>query len=204
MLKLRDIMTQGVFTVSPDTTLRDAAELLVRRHVSGAPVVDGGKVVGVVSAGDILGFAASAPGAPTERPAQAEWGEWDETSVAADAEHEDEAPGTYFTDLWADVGEDVSERMTQVESPEWSDLDEHTVEEVMTRRLWALGPDEDVATGASLLRRVAVHRVLVMDGDRLLGVVTATDLANVLVSQHVPGRTFVFNRDREFDARGWE
>ena len=50
MLALRDIMTADVVTVSPQTTLREAMELLAQRHLSGAPVVSGGELVGVVSA----------------------------------------------------------------------------------------------------------------------------------------------------------
>lgn len=58
MLKIRDIMTRDVITATPDTTLRDAMELLSKRHVSGAPVIDGGKVVGVFSASDLLEYLA--------------------------------------------------------------------------------------------------------------------------------------------------
>ena len=54
MLKLRDIMTTEVISVPPDMTMRDAMELLSRRHLSGAPVIDGGRVVGVFSSSDIL------------------------------------------------------------------------------------------------------------------------------------------------------
>ena len=54
MLRLRDIMTRDVFSAAPDMTIRDAMELLSERHVSGAPVVDGGKVVGIFSATDLL------------------------------------------------------------------------------------------------------------------------------------------------------
>src|SRR5450759_2014620 len=52
MLKVRDIMTTDVVTVTPHTTLRDAIELFAKRHVSGAPVIDGVEVVGVVSTSD--------------------------------------------------------------------------------------------------------------------------------------------------------
>ena len=54
MLRLRDIMTRDVVSAAPDMTIRDAMELLSERHVSGAPVVDGGKVVGIFSATDLL------------------------------------------------------------------------------------------------------------------------------------------------------
>lgn len=204
MLKLRDIMTADVVTVTPDTTLRDAADLLARRHVSGAPVVDGGRVVGVVSASDIVGFAAEAPGVPTERPLDADWEGQDDLSVAEGVEREDEAPGTWFTELWADVGEDVTERMARVSSPEWNFLDEHVVEEVMTRRLWMLGPDDEVERAVALMGDAAVHRVIVMDGERLAGVVSAMDIARAVAEHKLGSRKFVFNRDREFDDRGWK
>ena len=51
MLRLRDIMTTELLTFSPETSVRDAMESLAAKHVSGAPVVAGTKVVGVVSYG---------------------------------------------------------------------------------------------------------------------------------------------------------
>ena len=41
ILRLRDIMTTDALTVTPETTVREAMELLARHHVSGAPVVSG-------------------------------------------------------------------------------------------------------------------------------------------------------------------
>ncbi|MGZ8701842.1 MAG: CBS domain-containing protein [Gaiellaceae bacterium] len=53
-MKVRDVMTADVATVAPDTDLRDVAALLVRMRISGVPVVEGGRVLGVVSERDIL------------------------------------------------------------------------------------------------------------------------------------------------------
>jgi len=47
-------MTTDVATVAPDTDLRDVAALLVRKRISGVPVVEGERVIGVVSERDIL------------------------------------------------------------------------------------------------------------------------------------------------------
>ncbi len=55
MTAAKDIMTQDVVTVSPDTRLRDLAKILAEKHISGVPVVDGGKVVGICSEADLLG-----------------------------------------------------------------------------------------------------------------------------------------------------
>jgi len=53
-MRVRDVMTEDVAVVSPSTDLRDVAALLVRKRISGVPVVEGGRVVGVVSERDIL------------------------------------------------------------------------------------------------------------------------------------------------------
>lgn len=69
-MKMSDIMTPSVVTVTPETTLRDAAEIFAADHISGAPVIDGRKIVGLISADDVISFAASMPGLPDE-PAEA-------------------------------------------------------------------------------------------------------------------------------------
>ena len=53
-MKVEDVMTRSVKTVEPKTTLKDAAVLLAKLGVSGLPVVQNGRVVGVVSEVDIL------------------------------------------------------------------------------------------------------------------------------------------------------
>ena len=54
-MKVRELMTTDVVTVTPETTLKEAAGLLVRHRISGVPVVDaGGDVLGVLSEADIL------------------------------------------------------------------------------------------------------------------------------------------------------
>ncbi len=54
-MKARDIMSTKVVTVSPSTSVRDIAGLMVEKHVSGLPVLnDNGTLVGMVSEGDLL------------------------------------------------------------------------------------------------------------------------------------------------------
>ncbi|HEU4450661.1 MAG TPA: CBS domain-containing protein [Gaiellaceae bacterium] len=61
-MKVKDVMTTTVATAGPDTTLKQAAEVMVDRGVSGLPVVDEeGGVLGVVSEADIIVKAASRP-----------------------------------------------------------------------------------------------------------------------------------------------
>lgn len=54
-MRAQDVMTTHVITVTPDTTVLDAAKLFVEHRISGAPVVAAdGTVVGVLSEGDLL------------------------------------------------------------------------------------------------------------------------------------------------------
>jgi len=52
---IQEIMNAPAITVSPKTSVADAAKIMLDHHVSGLPVVDaGGKLVGIVSEGDFL------------------------------------------------------------------------------------------------------------------------------------------------------
>jgi acetoin utilization protein AcuB len=55
-LKIADVMTEDVLTVSPDTPIEDAAQLMISRKIGGLPVVDegSGAVVGVITETDIF------------------------------------------------------------------------------------------------------------------------------------------------------
>jgi len=54
-MKVSDLMTKDVVTVTSAKSLRDAAELLVEKRISGMPVVDEeNAVIGVLSEADIL------------------------------------------------------------------------------------------------------------------------------------------------------
>jgi CBS domain-containing protein len=60
LMKVRDLMSRDVLTVTPETPLKDAAALLARKGISGVPVVDeAGSVVGVFSEADILAKASA-------------------------------------------------------------------------------------------------------------------------------------------------
>ncbi len=54
-MKASDVMVSPVFTVKPDSSVKDLANLLVEKRISAVPVVDdAGKLVGVVSEGDLM------------------------------------------------------------------------------------------------------------------------------------------------------
>jgi len=53
-LRVRQAMTKDVITVPPDMTMAEFRNVLREHRISGAPVVDGGHLVGVVSTEDLI------------------------------------------------------------------------------------------------------------------------------------------------------
>lgn len=55
MVKAKDIMTRDVVTVSPETDIAEATELLLKQHINGVPVVDdSGRLVGILCQSDLI------------------------------------------------------------------------------------------------------------------------------------------------------
>ncbi|MBB6171930.1 CBS domain-containing protein [Nocardiopsis mwathae] len=51
---VRDVMTTDVVTIGPDTAFKDIANCIITKNVAALPVVDRGRVVGVVSESDLV------------------------------------------------------------------------------------------------------------------------------------------------------
>src|SRR5262245_49407107 len=51
---IREIMKKNPVTVSPDDTVESAARILLRKRFSGLPVVDDGRVTGVITESDLF------------------------------------------------------------------------------------------------------------------------------------------------------
>lgn len=53
-LHVKDVMTRDVVTVSASTPIQDAAQLLIDHRIGGLPVLEDGRVVGVITETDIF------------------------------------------------------------------------------------------------------------------------------------------------------
>jgi CBS domain-containing protein len=54
-MRTLDVMTHHVITVGPDTSIAEAARLMLENRISGLPVVEGrGRLIGIVTEGDFL------------------------------------------------------------------------------------------------------------------------------------------------------
>ncbi len=175
-LSVRDLMSTDVVTVAPDLSLRSLAELLAARHLGGAPVMAGSRVVGVISTSDILAFEASTPDAGAALRERAER----ERDPAEEWREGDDPPAAFFTDSWMDADADVLRCVEATGTPEWDPLAEHTVADAMSRWVVSVAPETSVVTAARLMTSSRIHRVVVLDGDRLCGVLSTLDLVRAV------------------------
>ena len=62
--RVSEVMTKDLVTVGPGTSLREAAKIMTDRWIRHLPVLDGGKLVGVMSQRDLAGVLAGALNEP--------------------------------------------------------------------------------------------------------------------------------------------
>jgi CBS domain-containing protein len=154
VLTARDLMSPDPVALAPTDTLRFAAGVLSSIGAGGSPVLEGERVVGVVTLTDILEFAADNPSLPGEK---------------------------------AD-GSRTHGDMAVPQGPDWDALDEHTVAEVMSLRILSVPPLADVRTVAQLMDGERVHRVLVLEEDVVVGIVTALDVVRAVARGDLASR----------------
>lgn len=152
---VRDVMQHQVITVEPDLTVRELAQRLLDHGISGAPVVDeAGRAVGVVSATDVM-RAASGEEEARRHPAPG--------GFYRDEERTAEPGGRFVTRLRDD-----------------DRLDHILVEDIMTPATFSVRPSTPVERLAGVLRDLRLHRALVVEDGRLVGIVSSLDVLDVV------------------------
>lgn len=53
-VRIREIMTRKVYTVTPETPIEEAARLMLQHKIGGLPVLQGERLVGIITESDIL------------------------------------------------------------------------------------------------------------------------------------------------------
>ena len=154
MPKIRDVMTTEVLTVRPDMTLTELDRHLVEAGVSGAPVVEDDAIVGIVSQTDVIRIL---------------YGEQQEAQkVSAFCDSPFPIPLASLVHLARDRRR-IADHMTKLR-----------VRDVMTPAPARVAPDASVEEVARLMSREGFHRVPVVEGERLVGIVSTMDFVRLL------------------------
>lgn len=139
-------------TVRPDLPIKELIEVLEENGITGAPVVDGEEnVVGVVSSTDVMRLAA----------------EEEEESGARSVSREAEEESGYFY-----AGGSGGFLPALPAGLPKTRIGAKPVRDVMTRATFSVRPDATLPEAARFLHQAGIHRALVFDGGRLLGLVT--------------------------------
>ena len=68
-------------------------------------------------------------------------------------------------------------------------LDEHTVSELMTYEVFGVASSTSIQIAAAIMRKRGIHRVLVMENEKLVGIVSAFDIAQLVSRTGLPGKS---------------
>ncbi len=172
MLKLKDLMNSDVVSVSPDLTLRELLEVFTELEVSGAPVVTGGQVVGVISMTDVFDLQEENGGLALRSGVD-----------------EPDAPGRKRSgsqDSW-DPSEEEMGWARAARSQDLDLLDQYTVADVMTREVLSQPSNTPIKKAAHHMLGLGISRILVIDEGELQGIVTTTDIVRAVAEGKLKG-----------------
>lgn len=153
-----DLMTRELVTLTPEMTLKEMDTVLVKRGMSGAPVVEMRRLVGVASQADVM---------------RTLWQGHHESSKKA-IEHWSPfpIPMSALEEIAKNAGS-VDERMLQTK-----------VREIMTKDPIVVHPEDPIEEVAERMVRDQIHRLPVVEAETgdLIGIITTLDLARAITT----------------------
>ena len=181
MLTVKDIMRKDVVTASPDTTARYLAKLLADEEISGVPVLDANEaLVGVVSSTDLVRLAADESsidvrGMGRERSV--------DPALDADMDTEDAEEADPYGFFLPEDSPFTGQRVLE----QWpdSEFDSVLVRDIMTPVSFSVDPDTSVPELCDFLTRGRIHRAVVVEDGRLVGIVTSADVLRAVAREQV-------------------
>jgi CBS-domain-containing membrane protein len=173
MLTAADVMTTKVISVPPETPVQEIARLLYTHRISGLPVVQAdGKLIGIVSEGDLIGHA--------------------------------EAIGERRRSWWLTLFSDESTL-----ARDYAKHHGRTARDVMTANVITVVETTPLAEIANVLERNRIKRVPVLEGGKLAGIVTRSNLLYALATADIrkqlsaDDRTIRERVNSELKAQPW-
>lgn len=160
-LTVADVMQVVVKTVPSNMSLPELEEQMFAGRISGFPVVDDNKLVGVVSRSDIVRQLCVERNT-AERTSDFYFDEKDFYEVKMDS--------------LKDIADRVGERIEGL-----------TVREVMIKNPFTTRLDQPISEAAKQFVDHHIHRLPVTDGGTLVGIITTTDLVRLIAEQRIVG-----------------
>jgi CBS domain-containing protein len=155
MKQVKDFMNVNVITVSPDDTIFEAAKSLAKSNIAGAPVLEEGKIVGIISISDIIKF----------------------IDIKLGKLPKLEFPGI----SWLLLAFLQMQKMRVDMRRELEKATKSKVRDVMTKNVITISPTATIVEAAELMEKHDVNRLPVVSEGKLVGIVARADLIRALV-----------------------
>lgn len=154
MRKVRDFMTKEVIFFSPEQTIFEAAKILSENNISGGPVVEKGKVVGMISTSDIVKC----------------------LSVKLRI-HPQKFPSlTIFLLELLRTCKDFLDLKKEVKK-----ISNIKVKNVMKKKVISISPEDSIFDAAALMNKYDVTRLPVIENGKLVGIIARDDVIKALL-----------------------
>jgi CBS domain-containing protein len=151
-MKVQDVMNPNVIVCSPDDTIRYVAMLLKQNRISGVPVVKNGKVIGIVSEGDLLKL--------LEVP---------------------DRSGLWLPSPFEVIEVPIRELLNWEETKRMlEDVGSKPVTEIMEKDVYTVSPDDSIEEASTIITKHKVNRLPVIEKGVMVGIITRGDIVRGL------------------------
>jgi CBS domain-containing protein len=160
-MKIKNVMTPSPVTISVHAKISEAAGLLRKHRIGAVPVVDGDKIVGIVTEADILSLLST-----------------------------DEMSSDLWLPSPLEVIEVPVRELVNWEKTKkaFADIGNSEVREVMTHNVISVAEDADIEEAAALMLREGIGRLPVLREGRLVGIVTRSDIVRGIGAAYEEGQ----------------
>ena len=160
MKKVKNFMNTEVVYFKADNSIFDVAKIFSEHGISGAPVVEKGKVIGVISETDIVNFMKIKLC----------------SSLVVPSEVTHHSLSLLLLNFLR-AGKDHLEFKNELDR-----ISKTKVEDMMSREIVAVKPDTNLFEAAILMEKHDVNRLPVIKDDKLIGIIARADLIKALVT----------------------
>lgn len=148
-MKIKDVMNQDVITCKPDDPVSLLSKLFKENHISGMPVVEKGKVVGIVSETDLLKLFRTP-----------------------------EFSGELWLPSPLEVIEVPIRNLVRLEETKKAldNMKMKPVRDIMKKTVHSISPDDSLEEASNRMVKYEVNRLPVIENGKLVGIVARSDI----------------------------
>jgi len=159
----KDLMSEKVVCVHPDTPIHTLIKILIKNHINGAPVVNkDGKLVGVVSKTDIV--------------------EYDEKTSKK------RVPSSKKS-FYSDTNGKLKKALAKISKAK--SFGKAVVQDIMTSHVITAQADDTIDRLAKIMHDKKIHRIIIQDKEQVIGVVSTLDILNAVSTMGYGSSSFV-------------